>query len=72
MRVYHTHEVMIEADADDTFPGCLVGESAISTAKLEFLFESASCLPLSLLLGLGVNPVVLGCSSRCWDFSIVP
>ena len=25
-----------------------------------------------LLLGLGVDPVVLGCSSGCWDFSIVP
>ena len=27
---------------------------------------------VSLLLGLGVDPVVLGYSSGCWDFSIVP
>ena len=28
---------------------------------------------VSLLLGIGVDPVVLvGCSSGCWDFSIVP
>ena len=27
---------------------------------------------VSLLLDLGVDPVVLGCSSGCWDFSIVP
>ena len=27
---------------------------------------------VSLLMGLFVDPVVLGCSSGCWDFSIVP
>ena len=27
---------------------------------------------VSLLLGLGVDPVVLGCSSGCLAFSIVP
>ena len=27
---------------------------------------------VSLLLGLGVDPVVLGCSSGFWHFSILP
>ena len=27
---------------------------------------------VSVLLCLGVDPVVLGCSSGCWDFLIVP
>ena len=27
---------------------------------------------VSLLLGLGVDPVVLGCSAGCWEFSILP
>ena len=27
---------------------------------------------VSLLLGFGVNAVVLGCSSGCWDLLIVP
>ena len=27
---------------------------------------------VSLFLGLGIDPVVLGCSSRCRDFSILP
>ena len=29
-------------------------------------------ITVSLLLGLGVDPVILGCSSGCWDLSIVP
>ena len=47
--VYHSDEVMREADAIDTsgelgsaFPGSLVGESVFRTAKLEMLIESAS------------------------------
>ena len=49
--VFHSDEVMREADANDTtrelgsaFPGSLVGESVFKTAKLEMLIESASWL----------------------------
>ena len=49
MCVYHSDEVMREADANDTsgelgsaLPGSLVGESVFMTAKLEILTESAS------------------------------
>ena len=51
--VFHSDEVMREADANDTsgeleseFPGSLVDESVFRTAKLEMLTESASWLPL--------------------------
>ena len=44
MCVFHSDEVMREADANDTsgelgsaFPGSLVGESVFRTAKLEML-----------------------------------
>ena len=47
--VWHSDEVMREADANDTsrelgsaFPGSLVGESVFRTATLEILTESAS------------------------------
>ena len=118
--VCHWEEVMIEAEAKDTygelgsaFPGSLVGESVFRTAKLEMLIESAYTLVMSnsvlsiamlmvssskwgsffyvvdsglrmkltelwitktvsLILGLGVDPVVLGCSSGCWNLLIVP
>ena len=51
--VYHSDEVMREADANDTseelgsaFGRSLVGESVFRTAKKEMLIESASWLPL--------------------------
>ena len=47
--VFHSDEVMREADDNDTsrelgsvFPGSLVGESVFRTAKLEVLNESTS------------------------------
>ena len=47
--VCHSDKVMREADVNDTsgelgsaFPGRLVGESVLRTAKLEILTESAS------------------------------
>ena len=53
MCVCHSEEVMREADANDksgelgsAFPGSLVDESVLSTAKLEILTESASWFPL--------------------------
>ena len=53
MCVYHSAEVMREADANDTsgelgsaFPVSLVSKSVFRTAKLEMLIESASWLPL--------------------------
>ena len=55
--VCHSDEVMRETDANDTsgelgseFPGSLVGESVFWTAKLEMLIESASWLPLVLVV----------------------
>ena len=52
MCVFHSDEVMRDADANDTsgelgsaFPGSIVGESVFMTAKLEMLIESASWLP---------------------------
>ena len=51
--ICHLDEVMREADANDTseelgsaFPWSLMKESAFRTAKLEFLIESTSWLPL--------------------------
>ena len=51
--VFHSHEVMREADTNETsgelgstFPGSLVGESVFRTEKLEMLTESDSWLPL--------------------------
>ena len=51
--VCHSDEGMREADANDTtgelgsaFPGSLVGESVLRTAKLKMLTESASWLSL--------------------------
>ena len=51
--VCYSDEVMREADANDTsgelglaFPGNLVGESVLSTSKLEMLIEYVSWLPL--------------------------
>ena len=47
--VFHSDEVMREADANDTsgklgsaFPGSIVGKSVFRTAKLEMMIESAS------------------------------
>ena len=55
--VCHSDEVMREADANDTsgelglaFPGSIVGESVFRTAKLDMLTESASWLPLILVV----------------------
>ena len=55
--VCDSNEVMREADANDTsremgsaFPGSLVGASALRTAKVEMLIESASWLPLVSLV----------------------
>ena len=55
--VCHSDEVMKEADANDTsgelgsaLPGSLVGESVFRTAKLEILTETASSLPLELVV----------------------
>ena len=51
--LYHSDEVMREADANDTsgelgseLPESLVGESVFRTAKLEMLIESFSWVPL--------------------------
>ena len=51
--VCHSHEVMREADSNETsgelgsaFPDSLVGESVLRTAKMEMLIESASWLYL--------------------------
>ena len=55
--VCHSDEVMREAGANDTsgelwsaLPGSLVGESVFWTAKLKMLTESASWLPLVLVV----------------------
>ena len=55
--VCHSDEVMREADANDTsrelvtaFPRNLVGESVFRTEKMEMLTESASWLPLVLIV----------------------
>ena len=55
--VCHSDEVMREVDASDTsgelglaLPGSLVGESVFRTAKLKVLTESASWLPLVLVV----------------------
>ena len=64
--VCHSDEVMVSSSRWESFFD--VVDSGLRVKLTELWIKKT----ISLHLGLGVDTVILGCSSGCWAFSIVP